>query len=71
MVKSIHDVNLAFKFFLLAGSRFDDFGTKSRGSVELYTFFNDAKSASEVLIIKYKKRVIIMAINLSTSKVEK
>lgn len=50
MMKSIHDVNLTFELFLLAGPRFDELGTESRGSVELHTLFNDAKSASEMLM---------------------
>lgn len=48
MMKSIHDVNLTFKLFLLAGPRFDELGAESRGCVELHTLFNDAKSTSEM-----------------------
>jgi len=48
MMKGIHDVNLTFKLFLLAGPRFDELGAEPRGSVELNTLFNDAKSTSEM-----------------------
>lgn len=50
MMKSIHDVNLTFELFLLAGPRFDELGAEPRGSVELHTLFNDAKSTSEMLM---------------------
>ena len=50
MMKSIHNVNLTFKFFLLARPRFDELGAESRSSVELHTLFNDTKSTSEMKI---------------------
>ena len=59
MMKSIHDVNLTFKLVLLAWPRFDELGAEPRGSVQLHTLFNDAKSTSELLVNGSKKRALV------------
>jgi len=47
MMQYIHDVHLSFKFFFLAGSRFDKFRAESCSSIELHALFYNAKSTSK------------------------
>ena len=47
MMQYIHDVHLSFKFFFLAGPRFDKFRAESCSSIELHALFYNAKSTSK------------------------
>ena len=51
-MQCIHDANLSFKLFLLAGPRFDELCAKSRGRLELHALLHNSKSAPGVLMIK-------------------